>query len=585
MRFSSRIWIQAWLGLALIFGATAAEAANPSFTNVTGPAGVGANQVPTYTHGFPAGGTVADFNNDGWQDIFLASGGGVPDKLFLNNGDGTFSNVAPAWGINAIHQSTSAVAGDYNNDGWQDLLVTAYTGNRLYENQGGTGFVNVAGTAGVAAPSPFGGAFGDYDLDGDLDLAVVTFDVSSGNRLYRNNGDGTFTNVTASSGVATALSGIVGFTVRFADMNGDRYPELLWIGDFGTSRYLRNNQNGTFTNITGAAGVGFDGTEMGHTVADFDRDGKFDWYVTTINTNNLYRNLGNHSYQEISGTSGVAITGWGWGTVSVDFNHDTKIDIAATSQSSAQYLFINQSPTLPGFLQFTPATAGFVSTVSGRGLSNLDYDNDGDQDIVIFPHSGQMQLFRNNVAGETDANWIRIFCDTSTEDDIAPNGIGAVVTVTTGTIVQMGRIDAGANYLSQSEMSAHFGLETATLIDEIRVDWPNGTSTTLFDVPVNQTLTISAAPPASDFVRSDANDDGAVNIADVTLSLNHIFLGDMVPCVAALDVNADGGIDVSDVTSLIGYIFNIGNAPSAPFPSCGPDPSATLGCDTFATCP
>ncbi|MEM7168113.1 MAG: FG-GAP-like repeat-containing protein, partial [Planctomycetota bacterium] len=387
-----------------------------------------------------------------------------------------------------------------------------------------------------------------------------------------------FSDVTASSGVGSALTGITGFTVRFCDMNQDRYPELLWIGDFGTTHYLRNNGNGTFTDLTNSAGVGLDGTEMGHAVADFDRDGDFDWYVTTINTNNLYRNNGNHSYTQIAEQAGPVSTGWGWATVAVDFNHDTLIDIAATSQSSGQYFYRNTSTALPT-LSFFFNSAGFTSSNSGRGLANLDYDNDGDQDLVLFNYSGPVQLFRNNVAGAPDAHWLRIQLGHGNEPDLPPNGVGAVIHVTAGGISQMGRLDAGSNYQSQSELFAHFGLGTATLVDSILVEWPNGSSTVVLDVAADQTVFIEPGIP---FLRGDVNDDAMVNVADIVGSAVAIFGLQAPKCYRSVDTNGDGLADITDVVFLAAHLFLGATPPPAPFPSCAVGPVNSLPCTDSA---
>lgn len=574
------IRIGLWTGIAV--AATPAVAQTAAFTNQTGPAGLAASHVPTYGDGFLAGGTVGDFDGDGSQDIFFPGGGGAPDRLFLNDGTGHFTDQSVAWGLTGNHGGTSATAADYDADGDLDLFVNSFQGNRLYQNQGGS-FVNVIAAAGVLSASRYGAAFGDHDLDGDLDLAVVDWSSAAQNRLFRNDGDGTFTDVTAASGVGSALSGIVGFTVRFCDMDGDRYPELLWVGDFGTSRYLRNNANGTFSNLTASAGVGFDSNEMGHTVADFDRDGDFDWYITTINTNNLYRNDGNHSYTQIGEVSGVSNTGWGWGTVACDFDHDGRIDIAATSQSSGQFLFRNlgQVGTNPLLFQFW--NIGFSSGVSGRGLANLDADADGDQDLVIFPRSGPLQFFRNDLSGP-DTHWLRITLGRGAASDIAPHGAGAVITVATGGTTQLGRIDLGANYLSQSEIAAHFGLGAATIADTVTVDWASGTQTVLTDVAVDQTLHIEAeGPPEPEFRRGDANDDGAVDLADAISSLAMLFSGGPpAPCSDAADTNDDGSIDISDAVLVLAHLFSGGVIPAPN--GCGVDPTDAdaLDCATGA---
>ncbi len=456
--------------------------------------------------GFLAGGVVGDFNNDGWQDVFYPAGGAGADKLYINNGDGTFSDQAAAWNIALEHFSSAAAVGDYNNDGRLDIFVTSLGPipgggigeHKLYRNNADNTFTDVALAAGVnqssaLGPDGWGAAWGDYDLDGDLDLAVAGWnETSDGNRLFRNDGDGTFTDVTISAGLSS-LDGTNGFSPRFADMDGDRFPELIWIGDFTTGHYYSNDGDGTFTDVTVSSNTNLDGTEMGMTVADWDEDGDFDFYVTTIDTNNLYINQGGNVFQNQANEAGVNDTDWGWGTVAVDFNHDTLVDIVATVQNGRNYAFVNT--TSDGMLSFNEVaqSIGIGAAVDGRGIANFDYDNDGDQDIIVFPHNGSVQLYRNDL-NTPDTNWLRVFLDNSGISDIAPNGIGSVVTVTVGGRTLMGRVDGGSNYLSQSELSAHFGLGAATVIDQLQVDWTNGMQTILTDVPVNQTITVGADP-------------------------------------------------------------------------------------------
>ncbi len=286
-------------------GSLPVSGGTPGFSDQTTDAGVVASYSPAVA-GFLAGGVVGDFNRDGWQDIFYPAGGDVADKLFINNGDGTFVDQASSWGIAATHRSTAAAVGDYDGNGWLDIFVTSLgptTGeapghHRLYRNNGDGTFSDVAAAAGVeqsaaSGADGWGGAWGDYDLDGDLDLAVAGWRELDGNRLFRNDGDGTFTDVTSRAGLGS-LPGTNGFSPRFVDMDDDRYPELIWIGDFGTSHYYTNDGDGTFTDFTAGSGTSQDGTEMGMTVADWDEDGDFDFYVTTISTNNLYLNQGGH---------------------------------------------------------------------------------------------------------------------------------------------------------------------------------------------------------------------------------------------------------------------------------------------------
>ncbi len=541
-----------------VVAAAPALAGGASFSDQTVSAGVIAEHDPAYSASFAAGGVVGDFNNDGWTDIYLPVGGGGPDRLFINQGDGTFADEAAAWGIAIAHRGTGAAVADYDGDGWLDIFVTSFGSagasapgrHRLYRNLGGTGFVDVAGVAGVNTSSAanadgWGGAWGDYDLDGDLDLAVAGWQTSDGNRLFRNDGDGTFTDVTIAAGMSQ-VQGVAGFAPRFVDMDFDRYPEIVWIADFSTSQYWKNDGDGTFTNFTGISGTSLDGTEMGATVADFNEDGRFDIYVTTINTNNLYINQGGHVFTNQANAAGVANTGWGWGTVAVDFNHDTLVDIVATTQSGRQYAFLNVSDP-PGSLNFIEVAEliGIDTGISGRGLANFDYDNDGDQDLVFFPHNGPVKLFRNDLPAGPDANWIRIFLEPGAVDDIPPHGVGAVIRLTIDGRERIGRIDGGSNYLSMSELSAHFGLGDAAAVDSLVIEWTNGDVTTLEDIAANQTLTIAAGAAT---IPGDINEDGAVDAADLAALL--AAWGACAPDCPE-DLNNDGVVDAADLAVLL----------------------------------
>lgn len=567
-------------------GIEAARASDPAFTDQTFFAGVSVQHVPSTAlesswisiSKFIAGAAVGDFNRDGFQDFIFLSGGVQPDRLFINDGDGTFTNRAFDWGVASVHMGIGAAVGDYNNDGWSDLYITSLgtalpvtAKHRLYRNVGGASFVNVAEGAGVhrtstQVPDGLSPTFGDYDLDGDLDLYVAGWVlISDGNRLFRNNGDGTFTDITVEAGVNHQT--VRAFTPRFADMDGDGYPELLVAADFGTSRYYVNQRDGTFIDATIPSGTGLDDNGMGQTIGDFDNDGRFEWYVTSVYSkdggtmhvpgtgNMLYHNLGDHEFSEIATQSNVADGGWGWGVAAVDFNNDGLLDIAETNgwtlpNAHGEYEWTNHPSFLYmniGDLDFENhggAASGFNFTGQGRGLMTLDYNVDGRQDLLVTSYSGPLRLYRNDTP-QNEAHWLRIELDTSAHPHLAPDGSGTVVRATAGDVTQSRMICGGSNYLSQSELTAHFGFGSLAIIDEVRIEWNNGVVTELHDVPADQALVIAAGP------LGDLDGDGEIGTLDLLLLLDGWGDCPDEDALCPSDLNRDCCVNVLDLVSLL----------------------------------
>ncbi|MCI0364595.1 MAG: FG-GAP-like repeat-containing protein [Phycisphaerales bacterium] len=530
--------------------------------------------IPLSLAWFTGGLAVGDFNNDMWPDLFVVGGGDVPDRLYINAGNGTFADQAAGWGLGELHGGCGAAVGDYDKDGWQDIYVTSFGianvpsqpgKHRLYRNSGMNSFENVAVAAGVnqtaaTVAGGFGSAFGDYDLDGDLDLFVACWkdnagsgNGGTGNKLFRNNGDETFTDVSPSLG--GAMAGVWGFQPAFADMDGDLFPELLLAADFGTCRYLMN-QHGSFVNFTQRSGTGLTAFGMGQTVGDVNNDGLFDWYVTSIHVprspprsnygNMLYMNLGEHLYDEASIESGVNDGGWGWGTVAVDLNHDGWLDLIEVNGqptvggggNDPEYLFHNNGD---GTFTEIGVAAGLHLIDDARALAILDADRDGDQDFVISVYNGAMRYYRNDTPAI--GSWITLTIDTSANPLLPPNGFGTHIVVVTDSGAQTRCINGAPSYLATSELVAHFGLGPASLASTIEVHWTRGNNTTLYNVAANQFLTIHAPPPA------DVNADGAVNVADL---LGVIGAWGLCPAPCPFDVNADAVVNVTDLLLLIG---------------------------------
>ncbi len=491
-----------------------------------------------------------DYDNDGWLDIYLTNGtrldtnwpaGKAPiSHLYKNNRDGTFTDVTEKSGLARTGWQTGVCVGDYDNDGWDDLFCTSWGNNILFHNNGDGTFTDVTRKAGLYNEQIRWGAGScwlDYDRDGRLDLFVCNYikldpeklpsqndiycqwkgiPVMCGPRgltgdtnvLYHNNGDGTFTDISEKAGILKPGPRYSITPVSY-DFDNDGWPDIYVAVDSEPSILLRNNHDGTFTDIAVMAGCAYsaDGHEqsgMGVAVADYDCDGWFDIFKTNFadDTCNLYHNNGDGMFSDVTFASGVGINNRfvAWGCGFIDYDNDGWTDILQVNGHVYPEIDSHdvgqtfKNPRLVyknlGNGKFKDVSAemgpGISEKFSSRGAAFGDFDNDGDIDVLVLNMNDLPSLLRNE--GGNAKNWIKIkligtHCNRT--------AIGARVRVVTGKHAQMDEVHSGGSVMSQSDLRLHFGLGSAQTIDLIEVKWPTTQKTERFNnLKANQILTI-----------------------------------------------------------------------------------------------
>ena len=510
-----------------------------------------------------------DYDNDGWLDIFLVNGtrlegfpaGSEPTShLFRNNRDGTFTDVTVKAGVAHSGWGQGACVGDYDNDGWDDLFVTYFGKNVLYHNNGDGTFTDVSQKAGVAGNGKrwnTGCAFVDYDRDGRLDLFVANYiemDLATApvpesgpclyksvmvacgppglqggkNILYHNNGDGTFSDVSEASGILKA-NGTYGLGVLTADLDNDGWPDIYVANDSTASALYQNKKNGKFEDIAIEAGCALspDGKPqagMGISAADYDLDGNLDLVKTNFagDTPSLYHNLGGANFEDATFTAGLgAHTQYlGWGCGFFDFDNDGWADILICN--GHVYPEVEQLKTEAGYAQrkllyynlhnghFADVSfqvgPGISEPSTSRGAAFGDFDNDGDVDVVVNTVNDYPQLLRCD--SKLENNWIKVRTIGTKSNR---SGIGARVRCVTHPAgetkahQQIDEVRSGGGYFSQNDLRVHFGLGKAEKVDVLEIRWPSGQVDTLKDVKVNQVIYVKEGEGISRTMQFDSN--------------------------------------------------------------------------------
>jgi enediyne biosynthesis protein E4 len=491
-----------------------------------------------------AGVAAFDYDNDGWLDLYFANGAALPDfaktdpkfanRLYRNKGDSTFVDVTDKAGVRGKGYAMGVATGDYDNDGLVDLYVTGVNANHLFHNNGDGTFADVTEKANVTSIiAKYGKTYSvsagwfDFDNDGWLDLFVVNYlnwnlttappCKSKGiraycnpthfegqpNILYRNNHDGTFTDVSESSGIGKHIG--KGMGVAFADYNSDGFTDVFVANDTFRNYLFENQRNGSFKEVGILSGVAFN--ENGKSIAgmgvdfrDVNNDGKPDAFVTAMigDTFPLYQNLGNQ-FADVTNTSGLTVPTirlTAWGNAMADFDNDGWKDLFAACGAildNAQEIEGNPYP-LPNLLLRNLGNGKFADSSQSSGVANAlphrgatfgDFNHDGRMDIVTTNLNAKPELWLNRSANANHWLIVKLIGTKSNRD-----GLGARLKITSGKLIQYNHATTSVGYSSSSDKRVYFGLGANALIDRLEITWPSGVQQTLTKVKADQVLTV-----------------------------------------------------------------------------------------------
>lgn len=555
------------LAAGLIHFLAGDASAQPSFVDVN----VAAGFLPQVPIGGQGGGAAAsDFDGDGDIDLFVPTLAGTPNRLYRNRGDGTFEDIAASSGVGDTSFTRAGLWLDYDGDGLLDLLTygdcylaqptcAATRRTKLYRRVGPASFVEVTAAAGLEGVIPAvperevgGMAAGDVDGDGDLDVFLTDWTPANdlllldASRLLINDGAGAFVDGTVAAGISPEHSGRLQPLMIDIDADGDL--DIYSNRVFGANQLFINQGSGTFLEGAAAAGIASTWNHLGLTAGDPDNDGDLDLYSTSVETQDgnawsvLYQNVTVGSaiqFNEIATAAGVRGGGWGWGATWIDGENDGWLDLAHTNGNIPPFatdlsLFFSNTGASPLAFTNIAAASGFEDALWGSTLLKLDYDRDGDLDLFETINtftSTRLQLLRNSPSPTTN-HWVVI------QPRLASGGnryaIGARVRVTAGGVTRAGLISAGTSYLGQEPAEAHFGLGSEAGPLTVTVDWPDGSSTSVPGLAVDQIHVVSPPP-----IIVDTDGDGLLDSEELTLGTN--------PSLA--DTDGDGipdGIEVGN---------------------------------------
>ncbi|MFQ6607358.1 MAG: FG-GAP-like repeat-containing protein [Fidelibacterota bacterium] len=434
---------------------------------------------------------IFDYDGDGWSDILVADFNGQ-NLLYHNLGDMTFEEVSAEAGLATGESTRLVLAGDYDNDGDVDLFMgVVQNSSLLFRNNGDGTFTDVTTVSGIYNDSDIrGGAWCDFNNDGSLDLYLAN--LHDNNRLYQNNNDGTFTDVaTELNALGPAATGLV-MGLAILDFDGDHDSDIFMTQDgYKRNFLLRKESSGNFSDYSEEAGIDIEVQGMGVACGDVNGDGWFDVYTTNLDENSLFLNQGDGTFLEIEEAAGAAdeAMSMSWGVFFFDADNDGWLDIFSNNQSGFGQVPSSFFHNLgDGTFEELSNTSGLELWNDGIGCAYGDLDNDGDIDLFLAgtpTENGSLHLLRNDSA---PANWIQFTLEYSTGNTAA---ISSLVHVYSGNIVRTSFVSAGDGYCSQNTLRQHFGLGSSTMVDSVIIIWSGGETQVFGPFSANQHYLLS----------------------------------------------------------------------------------------------